>query len=731
MIASTYLKIKGQLSQGLVTAVCILLTSGAFSQGLFFSQYVETNSGSTPKGVEVFNNTGADIVFSATNNLEIFQGTNGGNCTSLVDITTGILENGKVWVIGTADIMTFVNTAPVSIDLSGSTAQSFVFNGDDALQLYLGGVLMDVIGECGDDPGASWTGSGVSTANQNIQSIYGICSGSTVDLTNPSTRFETVGTGSTLTGFGVAPKGCPFWTGSTSIDWDTGSNWSSSEVPSGAAKITIPSSLVLNSPVANLLTINTNSSLTIQSGANLTVSGALTNDGTITIESGATLVQGAASTVTGTGNWNVEQDLIGNGTTSSITGRFYYMGSPVSASTSAAYNAAGVNRAWSYSETAGAFTEITDNTTSLIAGQGYGVIVDANETISYTGGLINNGTLNISGLTRTGTTAPKEGYNMVSNPYPSYLDWSAVTKTNIDPTIWFQTKDGAGNKVFDTYNATSGIGVSNSGGTVNQYIAPMQGFWVLVSSGTGTLGLDNSMRSHQPTGSGLKSQATDFPAFVRLNLHDGTASDETVVFFHENAQNTKDAFDSEKMFIAGSSAIFTQVENSKLMMNGLQHVNGTTRSVPLTVDFNGGKTFTVSASEIHMVNGTVFLEDKRTQTMHNLMMNDTYTFTSTTGLDADRFVLHFQANAGLSIAEATQEDVAITADLAGNVTITVHNAPTAESMVTVLDAAGRIVSQHALTSTTTKLKVNENNGMYFVRVNNGRSVVTEKIILSK
>src|SRR5690606_2117519 len=108
--------------------------------GQIISQYVETDAGTTPKGVEIWNNTGTDIIFSPTNNLQIFQGTNGASCIATTNTTSGTLLAGEVWVIGTTDIINHSMTN--GSDLSGTTTFTFVFNGDDALQVRLGGTLI-------------------------------------------------------------------------------------------------------------------------------------------------------------------------------------------------------------------------------------------------------------------------------------------------------------------------------------------------------------------------------------------------------------------------------------------------------------------------------------------------------------------------------------------------------------------------------------------------------------
>ena len=537
------------------------------------------------------------------------------------------------------------------------------------------------------------------------------------------------GTGNDITVNGTVVAVTPTWNGTTSTDWNTAANWTPASVPTSTSNVVIPTGTP-NSPTVSTLTVDAAATLLLNANAKLTVTGVLTNNGTITLSSGATLVQGASSTVAGSGTWNVNQAVVGSGTSSSVTGRFYFMGSPVATSTTNVLNPSAANRVWSYSESAAAFTEITGSSTALTVGQGYGTIFGANQTVNFTGGAINNSDITVSGLTKTGTSGTS-GFNMVSNPYPSYLDWDAITKTNIEPTIWFQTKDGSNAKVFDIYSTTSGITISNSGTTVNQYIAPMQGYWTRVSTGTGSLAMTNSMRSHQSASSGLKTQATDFPIFVRLNLKSGQRNDQAVIFFDKNAANTKDAFDSEKMSVSGASQLYSVIENTKVAINGLNYTSGTAYSVPLTAVFNSDNEFSIEGTEVHVVSGMVYLEDKLMQTMSNLSNNASYTFMAAAGVVEDRFVLHFQPSNALSIDELTKDKITITADMSGNVSVVLNNLLSTEGVITVIDFAGRVLSTSVITQTSTKLKVTEAAGIYFVRVSNQNNIKTERIIISK
>ena len=186
----------------LILSTCILLFNTTAFANIIISQYIETNAGITPKGVELWNVSGSTIDFS-TNNLVIKKGTNGTTPSTDYTLSSGTLFSGGVIVVGTSGDLATETTN------NGGThyMESFTFNGDDALEIYLGGTLTDMFGVSGSDPGSEWVGNSVSSKNQNIQLISGIWAGDTDGWTDPSTRFETISTTpvSNMTGFGIAP----------------------------------------------------------------------------------------------------------------------------------------------------------------------------------------------------------------------------------------------------------------------------------------------------------------------------------------------------------------------------------------------------------------------------------------------------------------------------------------------------------------------------------------------
>jgi hypothetical protein len=483
------------------------------------------------------------------------------------------------------------------------------------------------------------------------------------------------------------------------------------------------------------LTINAGKSLTITSGTRLTVNGNIVNNGTLTLESGATLVQGTGNTVGGSGTFNVKQALTGAGG-ATPSGRFWYLGSPVSGATSNVFNAAGDNRLWTYSETALAYnTEINDNSTALSPMQGCIVRLGANETSIFTGGLLNTGDYT-SSLTRTGTTDSKRGYTLLSNPYPSYLDWTAAynaavaTNVNLSSSIWYRSNDGT-NMVYDIYNATGAIATNNSGGTTTQFIPPMQAFWVYNPNDgtTGSVTFSNSMRSHQSNG-GLKS-ITDFPAFVRLNLENDGAIDQTVLYFDNNAAAGYDNFDSDKMMLANAGQVYSFVDNKKLAINGMKSIKAN-KQVPLTVEFPTAKGYSFNATEVAMTDGIVILEDRLTKVFQDLTINPVYAFDAVAGTDENRFVVHFQANSGVAGIETAEDNgIAIVSNASGLVTITLNEELPAMGTIQIIDANGKVIVTQAINEQVTTMNINAATGIYHVLVDSSSKIARKKIVITK
>ena len=191
--------------------ITVGIISGALSisaqAALIISQYVETDSGTTPKGIELWN-TGTNTIDFSTTTLTILKGVNGGALSSDFTLSTGSLTAGEVMVVGKSEIDDYL-TSTFGIGTIQFHTKSFTFNGNDALQIQLNGVIQDTLGTPETDPVTAWSGNGVSTQNQNIALNEGISTGNTAGFTDPSGRFVTINSSPSsaegLSGFGIAP----------------------------------------------------------------------------------------------------------------------------------------------------------------------------------------------------------------------------------------------------------------------------------------------------------------------------------------------------------------------------------------------------------------------------------------------------------------------------------------------------------------------------------------------
>jgi trimeric autotransporter adhesin len=520
------------------------------------------------------------------------------------------------------------------------------------------------------------------------------------------------------------------WTGTTSTDPSVATNWNPAFVPCSGANEIIPTGLT-NYPSYTSLTIATGTTMTVQSGARLTVTGVLTNNGTLTIESGATFLQGTS--LAGTGIYNVKQTVTGTNDGTNPTGRFWYMGVPINNLTrSTAFGTAGTqNRLWSWSESGQAWSSQLGNTEALTPTTGYSFRTGSNTTLNFSGTSLYSADPSISGLTNT--TGSFSGCHLMSNPFTAYADWEQIytASANISSTYCVRSfNTGNSQMVYDTYNATGDVAVSNSTIAVTRYIAPMQSFWIIVnSSTTGTFNMTKAMLSHQPSATGLKDLST-FNAFARLNLIGGNLSDQVVVYMTPDATNGMDAYDSKKMMLSNVPQVYTTLGNDKLVINGLKESKAHT-IVPLTLQLPTSQTYHFEMAESNVNYGLVILEDREELVFQDMTANPDYAFFAQGGISSDRFVLHFHFPLNTASTEeiGSSAQIDIVSNNTGAVNVHLSDDLQVGGEITVLDQSGRLVAKKTITQAQTFVQINETAGVYFVRVQTPGKTEMKKVVL--
>lgn len=416
-------------------------------------------------------------------------------------------------------------------------------------------------------------------------------------------------------------------------------------------------------------------------------------------------------------------------------GRNWYLSSPV---TAAAYNS--LSRGTKVVR----WNEVNKTWDDVLAGTltpGMGYIQIANSNQGSTGNVQFNGTTNTGDVSveLTRTTGASTGFNLVGNPYPSYLNWAdvATSNSNIIPTIWLRTKKAlahGGTYTFATVNAANPllpeIVSNNASNAITKNIPPMQAYWVRLVNGaaSNTFTVRNSMRVHlDESGNRLKAPRADERMRLRIQMSNADATDEALIYFDANANSGFDSFDSPKMMnnSAVTPDIYTKVGNERLVINGLTAVTDN-MEFPLGFNLNAAATLRIKALEMSNfdLNTKVYLVDKVLNSITEFSAGAEYEFTTTAATvnNENRFSLLFKvSNITTGLVEDMNNRVSVFVNAQKQIVIS----DGVGSDYALYNAVGSKLDAGKVTSSMFTLNVNPENGVYFVRLNN----VTTKIII--
>ena len=490
--------------------------------------------------------------------------------------------------------------------------------------------------------------------------------------------------------------------------------------PSSATDVTVSAGELTVDANASVktMTVAPGAKLTIASGKTLTVVGALTLQSNAT--GTATLVDGGTISA---GSTNVEQYL--------TTGRNWYVSSPVSGAKSDVLSASVAHPVYWYDEANGTlapWATITNTTTDITVMKGYVANLASSGVFTFTGSL-NTGAKSIDVSRTVGQL--KAGFNLVGNPYPSYLDWDNATKTSLLTSIWYRTKTSGDAYTFDTYNSTGKVATSNGVKAVTNLIPPMQAFWVRVDKSldavTGTFAVNNSMRSHADNGSnGFKSKSSiATQPVLRLEVTNGKSSDQALVYFNAGALNSFDSYDSPKM--SNESAIpeiYTLAGTEQVVINGVNDMKQFTLGFTTRMADN----FSIKASQFaNFATGTqIILRDNLLSYEQDLTLGEYNFYSDVTANNETRFTVLFKSpSVATGIDQNSTGNVWIS--LANNQIVV--NGVNTESTVSVYNSVGQKIVSQRLTSTAKSLNTRLASGVYMVTVTNAGKTITRKIII--
>lgn len=493
-----------------------------------------------------------------------------------------------------------------------------------------------------------------------------------------------------------------------------GSTWSDASL---AASSTLPGTISVQP--GHLITITTPATspdfvvqgggqVTLNSGSTLSVTGNMTINSDASNGTGSFVDKNNVSGLTITGTSTIQQYL--------NSSRNWYMASPM--------NNALLPSGYTFYKRneAGANWTAVNSGNSVDPGIGFIVQNPSANVISFSG-TINSGTVNIP---VTGIGATKTGFNLVGNPYSSYMNWleSTATAGNVLPTIWYRTYSGG--YIFQTYNAQGDMGSPLS---ANGIIPPMQAFWVKANSGGGTLTFNNSLRTHDNAQNNpLKTRSVkNQKPTLRLLISDDTYSDETVVYTADNAQNNIDSYDSPKMLNENGliPEIYTKTNDEKLVINGL---NSISENLELVIGYNYNKCGDLRLKAIELTNFEniqIFLLDKATETEIELAPETEYQFSTSVAVSNEsRFSLIFRSESTTTYLKETKLNAEISVNDQSQISIIASS----NCKYLIYNSIGQIITTGNVNSST-KLNPNLESGLYLIKLTDGKKEITKKFII--
>ena len=366
----------------------------------------------------------------------------------------------------------------------------------------------------------------------------------------------------------------------------------------------------------------------------------------------------------------------------------------------------------------------------FIPGKGYLVTVDMSTWWSFNlnGNTIskraqfmqNRGTLNNGDVEIEVTYTPENewtelaGYNLLGNPYQSFLDFDAFVSEN--STLLANSKFANTYAVYDPnqgeyvqYKSNSSQGSKSA----DQYLNMHQGFFIQVNT-SGTVTFTNDMRTNdaQPNFRGKK------PAFPLINftVTDSEGNSDLAIL-----EVNRDENDGAKKLRVGNSAgrIFFRYDNEKLAIFFRDNAEGS-QSLHFAAEENG--TFTLNWERANDNFSSLTLVDNITGVKTDMLTHDSYTFEGNTNDYTSRFKIVF------GTVNNEEEDGSST----GSETFAFFNEGNlivnGEGRLDVIDVLGRVVYSAELTDTQNTVSLPYNaKGVCVLRLTNGDNVKVQKL----
>ncbi len=464
------------------------------------------------------------------------------------------------------------------------------------------------------------------------------------------------------------------WEGITDSNWATATNWKNNLVPDNAkqepviikkGKTFYPAinSTVVTGDIILEADGTTPGAITIQDGGTLDVAYDLVNDGDLVIEDNGSLQVRESNPIAGTGSVSISRD------TPDYPGSDFYSvwSTPVSEANSQ-LNTIFTNSIITYeydsSQNPMAYVQLP-NTANMEVGRGYFIRSDSDAGVLTRtfSGTLNNGNIDLPIYYNSSTDLA----NLIGNPYASAINWKTFYEDNSDVLegnmyFWKQSVTGPNNQSGDYKSYNVILGPADPLAGINEFIAAGMGVFVKSQPGGGTVTFKNS---HQVTGNNsnfyrIDENEDDGKSWFRMSGSMGY-SPILIGFIPGATDEYESMYDATFIGEGASIEFYSLLNTNKLEIQGRSVLEENQKiEIPLGFEVTSAGDYTVSIV-MEYIDPTfeILLEDKLLDITTDLRLSD-YTFNVPSPIeDHNRFTLHYNYDAQLSIGdfEANSESI--------------------------------------------------------------------------
>ncbi len=534
------------------------------------------------------------------------------------------------------------------------------------------------------------------------------------------------------------------WTGLTSSDWTTESNWDRNALPATTNNIIIPNvgtTAVIGSGDTvqmNDLTVETGASFSILEEGSVTVAGDFTTDGTVSVTS--TSANSGVFIVKGTSNGTITYERGGL-----LASEWSTISAPVSGQSIKEFveNAANDIRVnttvtphryavgyyddskldgskWIYYTA----TDLATNALQFEEGKGYAISRASNGTVTFTG------TLGTASITETVMAST---WNAIGNPYTAFLPINENGDVNF--IVENISKFDASNVGVYVWDNTQNKYVANSLVTSESSLAPGQGFFIRTTTGVSDITFNEAERITQLASGGTFSKGTSSSKpSIELSITSDATTVKTDVKYLDAATEGLDPGYDLGNFGGATFDVYTHLLDDSIAgdftIQSLPTDNYDAMIIPIGLEVAAGKEVRFNVNATDLPEGmSISLEDKETG-VFNVLTTEGYTVTMATKLAGyGRFYLHTQSKV-LSVTDVVGLDVNM---YQSNTALIVEGLQGETYDFMIYNTVGAAVykgNQEGKGKDSIQLPLVE-TGVYIVKLTTSKGVISKKLVLNK